>query len=38
MWKRSSRLACNIYSELKSCRDYSLKDQMTRAAVCLYSF
>ncbi|WP_394392259.1 four helix bundle protein [Shewanella woodyi] len=37
VWKRSSRLACDIYKELKSCRDYGLKDQMTRAAVSIPS-
>jgi four helix bundle protein len=37
VWKRSSRLACDIYSELRNCRDYGLKDQMTRAAISIPS-
>ena len=37
VWKRSSRLAVEIYNELRECRDYALKDQMTRAAVSIPS-
>ena len=37
VWKRSSRLAVEIYSALRDCRDFSLKDQMTRAAVSIPS-
>ena len=37
VWKRSSRLAVEIYNELSNCRDYSLKDQMTRAAISIPS-
>ncbi len=33
VWKRACRLAVRIYVELKGCRDYGLKDQMTRAGV-----
>ena len=37
VWKRASRLAVQIYRALKDCRDYGLKDQMTRAAVSIPS-
>ncbi|ABM00469.1 four helix bundle protein [Shewanella amazonensis] len=37
VWKRASRLACDVYKALKDCRDYGLKDQMTRAAVSIPS-
>ena len=37
VWKRSSRLAVTTYQTLKDCRDYGLKDQMTRAAVSIPS-
>ncbi|MBN1363810.1 MAG: four helix bundle protein [Syntrophaceae bacterium] len=37
VWKRACRLAIKIYESLKNCRDYSLKDQMTRAAVSIAS-
>ena len=37
VWKRSSRLAVEIYGALRGCRDFSLKDQMTRAAVSIPS-
>ena len=37
VWKKSSRLAVNLYNELKNCRDFGLKDQMTRAAVSIPS-
>lgn len=37
VWKRSSRLAVKIYGALKECRDYGLKDQMTRAAISIPS-
>lgn len=37
VWKRSSRLAVAIYQALKNCKDYGLKDQMTRAAVSIPS-
>lgn len=37
VWKQSCRLAVRIYRELKDCRDYGLKDQMTRAAVSIPS-
>jgi len=37
VWKRSCRLATQIYAELKDCRDFGLKDQMTRAGVSIAS-
>lgn len=37
VWKRACRLSCDVYKELKNCRDYGLKDQMTRAAVSIPS-
>jgi len=36
-WKRGGRIAVRIYEILKDCRDYALKDQMTRAAVSMPS-
>ncbi len=37
VWKRACRLATGLYRELENCRDYGLKDQMTRAAVSIAS-
>ena len=37
VWKRGCRIAVRIYDVLKDCRDYGLKDQMTRAAVSIAS-
>ena len=37
IWKRSCRLAVQVYENLHSCRDFGLKDQMTRAAVSIAS-
>ncbi len=37
VWKRSCRVAVKIYELLKNCKDYGLKDQMTRAAVSIPS-
>jgi len=37
VWKRSCRLAVKIYHELKDCRDFGLKDQLTRSAVSIPS-
>ena len=37
VWKRSSRLAVEIYRTLHECRDLGLKDQMTRSAVSIPS-
>jgi len=37
VWKESMRLAVNLYRLLKECRDFSLRDQMQRAAVSIPS-
>jgi four helix bundle protein len=37
VWKRSCNLAVRLYAILKECRDYGLKDQMTKAAVSIAS-
>ena len=37
VWKRASNLAVRVYEELKTCKDFGLKDQMTRAAVSIAS-
>ena len=37
VWKRACRLAVRVYQVLRECRDYGLKDQMTRAAVSISS-
>ncbi len=37
VWKRSCRLATVTYRLLQDCRDFGLKDQMTRAAVSIAS-
>ncbi len=37
VWKRGCRLAVGLYEILKDCKDYGLKDQMTRAAVSIPS-
>ena len=37
VWKQSCRLAVDLYKALENCKDYGLKDQMTRAAVSIPS-
>ncbi len=37
VWKRACRLALDIYEVLKETKDYSLKNQMERAAVSVPS-
>jgi four helix bundle protein len=37
VWKWACRIAVSTYEVLKDCRDYGLKDQMTRAAVSIAS-
>ena len=37
IWKKSTKLAVNIYSALNNCKDYGLKDQVTRSAVSISS-
>lgn len=37
VWKRGCRLTVDLYELLRECKDYGLKDQMTRAAVSIPS-
>lgn len=37
VWKRASDMAVDVYQQFKECRDYGLRDQMTRAAVSIPS-
>jgi len=37
VWQRACRLGVRIYEVLKNCKDYGLKDQMTRSAVSIAS-
>jgi four helix bundle protein len=37
VWQRASRLAVRVYEVLKNCKDFGLKDQMTRSAVSIAS-
>lgn len=37
VWKKSCRLAVQMYEALRTCRDFGLKDQMTRSAVSIAS-
>jgi four helix bundle protein len=37
VWKRGCRLAERLYEALRHSRDYSLRDQMTRAAISIPS-
>ena len=37
VWQRSIKLASEVYFSLRSCRDFDLKSQMTRAAVSISS-
>jgi four helix bundle protein len=37
VWKSGCRLAVRVYEVLKDCKDFGLKDQMTRAAVSISS-
>ena len=37
VWKQACRLAVKVYAELKDCRDYNLKSQLTRSAVSIPS-
>ena len=37
VWKSGCRVAVRIYEILKTCKNYGLKDQMTRAAVSVPS-
>jgi four helix bundle protein len=37
VWQKACTLAVRIYQILESCRDFGLKDQMTRSAVSIAS-
>jgi four helix bundle protein len=37
VWQSACRISVRIYGILKNCRDYGIKDQMTRAAVSIAS-
>jgi len=37
VWKKACRLAVKIYEVLRECKDFGLRDQMTRAAVSIAS-
>jgi len=37
VWKRSSRLACEVYKLMATCKDYGFKDQITRSALSIPS-
>lgn len=37
VWRRSKKLAVDIYGILNKCKDYGFKDQITRAAVSVPS-
>jgi four helix bundle protein len=37
VWQSACRISVRIYRILKECRDYGMKDQMTRAAVSIAS-
>ncbi|MFK7809589.1 MAG: four helix bundle protein [Saprospiraceae bacterium] len=37
IWEKSLSLSIKVYSELKNCRDYGLKDQMQRCSVSVPS-
>jgi four helix bundle protein len=37
VWQRACRLGVRIHEVLKNCKDYGLKDQMTRSAVSIAS-
>ena len=37
VWKKSCRLTVQLYTLLKDCKDYGLRDQMLRAAVSIAS-
>ena len=37
VWKRASRLACEIYKLMNCCTDFGFKDQITRSALSIPS-
>jgi four helix bundle protein len=37
VWKKSARLAANVYKAFASCKDFGFKDQITRSALSIPS-
>jgi four helix bundle protein len=37
IWKEGMRLTCEIYTHMKTCKDYGLRDQMQRSALSIPS-
>lgn len=37
VWKRSCRLAVNVYDTLRECRDFGIRNQMQRSAISIAS-
>jgi len=37
VWQKAYRLSVDVYRVLKNCKDYGLRDQMTRAGVSIAS-
>ena len=37
VWRRSRKLAVDVYKELENCRDWGFKDQITRSAISVPS-
>jgi four helix bundle protein len=37
VWKRSCRLSVDVYGALRRCRDYGIRDQITRSALSVPS-
>ena len=37
VWQRARQLSANIYKELKDCKDFSFRDQITRAGLSIPS-
>ena len=37
VWKRSSRLCCDLYKSLNDLKDFGFKDQITRSALSIPS-
>ena len=35
VWQKACRLAVRVYEHLRNCKDYGLKDQMTRSALSI---
>jgi four helix bundle protein len=37
VWKRSARLSCSVYKELRQLKDFGFKDQITRSSLSVPS-